>query len=158
MSVINVVCFQRPGSLSTSLHRLALDTEQPPKFTPPVKPVIIDKTQSVASLRKYVMSLTLQPFMHTFTLTASSSVAVRVRSLAQGHRTSNVPVTSQPAVPPEPHAIHFLFLMWYNISSFQCLPSTCTLQSHKSTNLAQDICCFHISYTKSIFVTLVAGF
>ncbi|KAG7257084.1 hypothetical protein CRUP_016320 [Coryphaenoides rupestris] len=33
-------------ALSTSLHRLA--------FTPPVKPVIVDKTQTVASLRKYV--------------------------------------------------------------------------------------------------------
>ena len=61
--------------------------------------------------------------MHKFThqrrcqprrVTASSSGAVRVRRLAQGHidtppggagdRTSNPPVPSQPALPPEPHA------------------------------------------------------
>ena len=59
-------------------------------------------------------------FEHTFThqrphtTTASSSGAVRVRRLTQGHRntqlggagdrTSNLPVTSQPALPPETHA------------------------------------------------------
>ena len=61
--------------------------------------------------------------MHTFThrrlsqpraATASSSGAVRVRCLAQGHldsqlgaagdRTNNLPVTGQPTLPPEPHA------------------------------------------------------
>lgn len=35
-------------------HRVAGDNiEQPPKFVPPSKPVIIDKTQTVASMRKY---------------------------------------------------------------------------------------------------------
>ena len=59
----------------------------------------------------------LQPFIHTFThrqpsqpskVTASSSGAVRVSCIAQGHldtgardRTSNLSVPSQPAVPPE---------------------------------------------------------
>ena len=55
------------------------------------------------------------PFMHTFThrrrcqpykATAGSSGVVRVRCLTQRHldtRTSNLPVTSQPAVPPQPH-------------------------------------------------------
>lgn len=43
------------GLLSTSMcHRAAGDnTEQPPKFVPPSKPVIVDKTQTVASMRKY---------------------------------------------------------------------------------------------------------
>ena len=64
----------------------------------------------------------IHPFTHVFTHrrrcqprreTASWSGAVRVRRLAQGHldtrlggagdRTSNLPVTSQPAPPPEPH-------------------------------------------------------
>ena len=65
----------------------------------------------------------VHPFVHTFAqqrkckagkVTASSSGTVRVRRLAQGHldtrlggagnRTMNLPVTSQPALPPEPHA------------------------------------------------------
>ncbi|KAM3861553.1 large ribosomal subunit protein bL19m [Diretmus argenteus] len=40
--------------LSTSLPRPAAGSEQTPKFTPPVKPVIIDKTQSASSLRKFL--------------------------------------------------------------------------------------------------------
>lgn len=52
-------------SLSTSLHRLAVDSGQPPKFTPPVKPVIIDKTQSVASLRKYLSPEFIPPRQRT---------------------------------------------------------------------------------------------
>ena len=65
----------------------------------------------------------IHSFMHTFThrrrsqprrATASWSGAVRVRRLAQGHlhtqlggagdRTGDLPVTSRPALPPEPHA------------------------------------------------------
>ncbi|XP_067098163.1 39S ribosomal protein L19, mitochondrial [Osmerus mordax] len=48
---------QNERFLSTSLPRLALgsdDTDQPSKFTPPPKPVIIDKTQTAASLRKFL--------------------------------------------------------------------------------------------------------
>ncbi|XP_034554963.1 39S ribosomal protein L19, mitochondrial [Notolabrus celidotus] len=42
-------------SLSTSLCRLAAGTNsEPPRFTPPSKPVIIDKTQTAASLRKFL--------------------------------------------------------------------------------------------------------
>ena len=64
----------------------------------------------------------IPPFMHTFTqrrrrppqkATASSSGAVRVLCLAQEHldtqggdRTSNLPVTSRPALPAETHAAH----------------------------------------------------
>ena len=66
-------------------------------------------------------SLTNHPFVHTLThrrrsqpcqATASSSGAATLRCLAQGHldtqrgraenRTSNLPVTSQPALPPKP--------------------------------------------------------
>ena len=65
----------------------------------------------------------IHPFSHKFTQrrrsqprkdTASSLVAVRVRCLAQGHlntvgraggdQTFKLPVTSQPTLPPEPHA------------------------------------------------------
>lgn len=46
--------FSSSGFLSTSMwHRAAGDNiEQPPKFVPPSKPVIVDKTQTVASMRK----------------------------------------------------------------------------------------------------------
>lgn len=42
------------GFLSTSKGRQSAgsNTEQPPKFIPPSKPVIVDKTRAVASLRK----------------------------------------------------------------------------------------------------------
>ena len=53
-------------------------------------------------------------------VTVSSSGAVRVRRLAQGQldiqlggagdRTSNLPVTSQPALPPDPYATHVCML------------------------------------------------
>ena len=82
--------------------------------------------------------LTILPNIHLFMLTfthrrrcqpreatASSSGAVRVRFLAQGHpdtRTSNLPVTCQPALPPEPHvariqAIRWIFLISTNSDS-----------------------------------------
>ena len=82
--------------------------------------------------------LTILPNIHLFMLTfthrrrcqprratASSSGAVRVRFLAQGHpdtRTSNLPVTCQPALPPEPHvariqAIRWIFLISTNSHS-----------------------------------------
>lgn len=43
------------GLLSTSMSRRAAgdNIKQPPKFVPPSKPVIVDKTQTVASIRKY---------------------------------------------------------------------------------------------------------
>lgn len=42
------------GLLSTSTLRHAAVSDGPPKFTPPTKPVIIDKTQSETSLRRFV--------------------------------------------------------------------------------------------------------
>ena len=55
--------------------------------------------------------------------TASSSGALTVRCLAQGQldiqlggagdRTSNLPVTSRPALPPEPHAAHLKVLVFH---------------------------------------------
>ena len=79
---------------------------------------------------KYFTTLpNIHPFMHTFTqrwrcqpckTTASSSGAVRVRRLAQGHldtlggagdRPSNHPTTSQPALPPEPHSAPCMLTM-----------------------------------------------
>ena len=80
-----------------------------------------------AFLTSVPQSLTIFPnihlFMQRFThrrlcqprkVTASSSGAFRVKRLAQGHldtrigeagdRTVSLPVTSQPGLPPEPHA------------------------------------------------------
>ena len=72
------------------------------------------------SPKRFTVFADIHPFMHTFTqrqrsqprrATASWSGAIRVRRLAQGHhetrlggagdRTSNLVVTSQPALPPE---------------------------------------------------------
>ena len=71
----------------------------------------------------YNIASHIHPFMHTFThrrrgrQPCKTSGALRVRCLAQGHvdiqlggagdRTSNLPVTSQPALPPEPHDDNF---------------------------------------------------
>lgn len=58
---------QNERFLSTSVCRLAAgkNSEQPPKFTPPSKPVIIDKTQSVASLRKFLSPEFIPPRQRT---------------------------------------------------------------------------------------------
>ncbi|KAM6992410.1 large ribosomal subunit protein bL19m [Tautogolabrus adspersus] len=55
------------GSLSTTLclHAAGSNTEQPPKFTPPPKPVIIDKTQTEASLRKFLSPEFIPPRQRT---------------------------------------------------------------------------------------------
>ncbi|XP_041815027.1 39S ribosomal protein L19, mitochondrial [Chelmon rostratus] len=53
--------------LSTSACRLAAGTssEQPPKFTPPSKPVIEDKTQTAASQRKFLSPEFIPPRQRT---------------------------------------------------------------------------------------------
>ncbi|XP_070782182.1 large ribosomal subunit protein bL19m [Enoplosus armatus] len=58
---------QNERFLSTSLCRLAPgnNSEQPPKFTPPSKPVIIDKTQTAASLRKFLSPEFIPPRQRT---------------------------------------------------------------------------------------------
>uniref|UniRef100_UPI003AAE4FCF large ribosomal subunit protein bL19m n=1 Tax=Centroberyx gerrardi TaxID=166262 RepID=UPI003AAE4FCF len=58
---------QNERFLSTSLPRLAAgsDSEQPFKFTPPPKPVIIDKTQTAASLRKFLSPEFIPPRQRT---------------------------------------------------------------------------------------------
>ena len=77
--------------------------------------------------KRFTLMPNIHPFMPTFTLrrrceprkrTASWSGAVRGRRLAQGHldaqlggagvRTSNLPVTSRPAPPPEPRAVPYV--------------------------------------------------
>ena len=92
-------------------------------------PALSSSMDCIGAARRYcgqrlvLIPPSIHPFMHTFThrrrcqpckATASSSGAVRVRCLAQGHldtllggardQTSNLPVTSQRALPPEPHA------------------------------------------------------
>ncbi|KAM6905848.1 large ribosomal subunit protein bL19m [Lycodopsis pacificus] len=58
---------QNERFISTSLCRLApaYNSEEPPKFTPPPKPVIIDKTQTVASLRKFLSPEFIPPRQRT---------------------------------------------------------------------------------------------
>ncbi|XP_069576260.1 large ribosomal subunit protein bL19m [Brachyistius frenatus] len=55
---------QHERFLSTSVCRRAPGKE-PPTFTPPPKPVIIDKTQSVASLRKFLSPEFIPPRQRT---------------------------------------------------------------------------------------------
>ncbi|KAM6915726.1 large ribosomal subunit protein bL19m [Xenentodon cancila] len=55
--------FQSERLLSTSLCRRA-DSE-PPRFVPPPKPVIVDKTQTVASLRKFLSPEFIPPRQRT---------------------------------------------------------------------------------------------
>ena len=64
---------------------------------------------------------------------ARSSGAVRVLHLSEGHldtqqggagdRTSDHPVTSQPALPPEPHVAHRAVFRSVHPSHFTTLPS-----------------------------------
>ena len=84
----------------------------------------------------------IHPFMYTFThrrrcqpcrATASSSGAVRVRRLAQGHldtRTRDLPVSSLPALPPEPRAAHVL--QTYTPATTQHLVVCYTRVKHKA--------------------------
>ncbi|KAM9798203.1 large ribosomal subunit protein bL19m [Neosynchiropus ocellatus] len=62
-----VVKLAKQGFLSVSVCRLSSggDSQQPPKFTPPPKPVIIDKTQTVASLRKFLSPEFIPPRQRT---------------------------------------------------------------------------------------------
>ncbi|TNN62386.1 39S ribosomal protein L19, mitochondrial [Liparis tanakae] len=54
---------QNERCLSTSLGRLA--AKEPSKFTPPPKPVVIDKTQTVAALRKFLSPEFIPPRQRT---------------------------------------------------------------------------------------------
>ncbi|XP_038583230.1 39S ribosomal protein L19, mitochondrial [Micropterus salmoides] len=58
---------QNERLLSTSVCRPAPgnNSEQPPKFTPPSKPVIIDKTQTAASLRQFLSPEFIPPRQRT---------------------------------------------------------------------------------------------
>ncbi|KAM3602448.1 uncharacterized protein V6R79_004314 [Siganus canaliculatus] len=57
---------QNERFLSTSACRLAVGSNNdPPKFTPPPKPVIIDKTQTVSSLRKFLSPEFVPPRQRT---------------------------------------------------------------------------------------------
>ncbi|XP_026174427.1 large ribosomal subunit protein bL19m [Mastacembelus armatus] len=57
---------QHERFLSTSLSRLSpVDTTEPPKFTPPPRPVIIDKTQDAASQRRFLSPEFIPPRQRT---------------------------------------------------------------------------------------------
>ncbi|KAJ8410259.1 hypothetical protein AAFF_G00202400 [Aldrovandia affinis] len=58
---------QYDRSFSTSLLRLASegDSDQPPKFTPPTKPVIIDKTKGDVPVRRFVSPEFIPPRQRT---------------------------------------------------------------------------------------------
>lgn len=57
---------QNERFLSTTVCRLAPGNDnEPPKFVPPPKPVVIDKTQAVASLRKFLSPEFIPPRQRT---------------------------------------------------------------------------------------------
>ncbi|XP_052441641.1 39S ribosomal protein L19, mitochondrial [Carassius gibelio] len=56
---------QNQRLLSTSVPRHAAASDGPPKFTPPSKPVIIDKTQKEASLRRFLSPEFIPPRQRT---------------------------------------------------------------------------------------------
>ncbi|XP_044025853.1 39S ribosomal protein L19, mitochondrial [Siniperca chuatsi] len=67
LRLLRNIQLQNERFLSTSLCRLAPgnNSEQPQKFTPPSKPVIIDKTQTAASLRKFLSPEFIPPRQRT---------------------------------------------------------------------------------------------
>ncbi|KAL0965072.1 hypothetical protein UPYG_G00276390 [Umbra pygmaea] len=94
----NVVCLVRmlrnvqhlnKRFLSTSLCRFTLDSDdsKPTKFTPPQKPVIIDKTQSEASLRKFLSPEFIPPRQRTNPL----KFAIERKDMIQRRKVLNIP-------------------------------------------------------------------
>ncbi|XP_076021367.1 large ribosomal subunit protein bL19m [Genypterus blacodes] len=75
--------------LSTSVCRLGAGPggEQPPKFMPPPKPVIIDKTQSVASLRKFLSPEFIPPRQRTNPL----KFAMERKDMIRRRKVLNIP-------------------------------------------------------------------
>ncbi|KAI3364250.1 hypothetical protein L3Q82_011054, partial [Scortum barcoo] len=67
LRLLRNVKLQHERFLSTSLCHLAAgnSSQQPPKFIPPSKPVIVDKTQKVASLRKFLSPEFIPPRQRT---------------------------------------------------------------------------------------------
>ncbi|XP_028997002.1 39S ribosomal protein L19, mitochondrial [Betta splendens] len=66
LSLLRAHNFHNERFLSTSLCRLAAEnSSEPPKFTPPPRPVIIDKTQAAASLRKFLSPEFVPPRQRT---------------------------------------------------------------------------------------------
>lgn len=64
LSLLRNLRLRNERFISTCLCRLS-PHEEPPKFTPPSKPVIVDKTQTVASLRKFLSPEFIPPRQRT---------------------------------------------------------------------------------------------
>ncbi|CAG5927966.1 unnamed protein product [Menidia menidia] len=79
------VQFQSERFLSTSMWRQA-DSE-PPKFVPPSKPVIIDKTQTLASLRKFLSPEFIPPQERTSPLKFS----IERKDMIRRRKVLNIP-------------------------------------------------------------------
>ncbi|XP_036406311.1 39S ribosomal protein L19, mitochondrial [Megalops cyprinoides] len=80
---------QNERLLSTSLPRLASggDVNQPPKFTPPTKPVIIDKTQTGGTLRRFLSPEFIPPRQRTNPL----KFRVERKDMIQRRKVLNIP-------------------------------------------------------------------
>ncbi|XP_021467172.2 39S ribosomal protein L19, mitochondrial [Oncorhynchus mykiss] len=80
---------QNERFLSTSMRRLAegSDGGKPTKFTPPPKPVIIDKTQSEASLRKFLSPEFIPPRQRINPL----KFAIERKDMIQRRKVLNIP-------------------------------------------------------------------
>ncbi|XP_033998106.1 39S ribosomal protein L19, mitochondrial [Trematomus bernacchii] len=64
LSLLRNLRLRNERFISTCLCRLS-PHEEPPKFTPPSKPVIVDKTQTVESLRKFLSPEFIPPRQRT---------------------------------------------------------------------------------------------
>ncbi|KAK7133130.1 hypothetical protein R3I94_015124 [Phoxinus phoxinus] len=73
--------------LSTSVMRHAAASDGPPKFTPPAKPVIIDKTQKEASLRRFLSPEFIPPRQRTNPVKFS----VERKDMIQRRKVLNIP-------------------------------------------------------------------
>ncbi|XP_076127881.1 large ribosomal subunit protein bL19m [Alosa pseudoharengus] len=79
---------QNERFISTSLPHLAAGGDgRPPKFTPPPKPVIVDKTQSEASLRRFLSPEFIAPRSRTSGL----KFVVERKDMVQRRKVLNIP-------------------------------------------------------------------
>nr|XP_055042380.1 39S ribosomal protein L19, mitochondrial [Misgurnus anguillicaudatus] len=73
--------------LSTSVLRHAAASDGPPKFTPPTKPVIVEKTQSEGSLRRFLSPEFIPPRQRTNPIKFS----IERKDMIQRRKVLNIP-------------------------------------------------------------------
>ncbi|XP_074541460.1 large ribosomal subunit protein bL19m [Halichoeres trimaculatus] len=88
LRLLRNIQLQNERFLSTSMCRLAAGSNnEPPKFTPPPKPVIIDKTQTSASLRKFLSPEFIPPRQRTNPL----KFAIERKDMIRRRKVLNIP-------------------------------------------------------------------